>query len=314
MNKTPISKIKKINSNDIYIKRDDLLEESFGGNKYRIAKEYFNDMKKQKKDVIIAYGNSRSNLCRVIAYLAFKNDIPCYIVSPNDDDGSRTNTFNSYLVNISNAKYVYCDKTNVSQTIEALLNQLLTKGFKPYYINGDKYGIGNEKTPVRAYEKTLNEILKQELDLGIKFDYIFFASGTGMTQSGLIAGKIINKSYHNIIGISVARKKEQQIEKINLYLNGYFDSNNVDYNEHINFVDDYICGGYGNYNSEISDSIIEIYKKSGIPLDPIYTGKAFLGMEKYLLNNNIKEKNILFIHTGGTPLFFDFINHQNKMK
>ena len=28
-------------------------------------------------------------------------------------------------------------------------------------------------------------------------------------------------------------------------------------------------------------------------------------MKKYIAENNIKNKNILFIHTGGTPLFFD---------
>jgi D-cysteine desulfhydrase len=43
----------------------------------------------------------------------------------------------------------------------------------------------------------------------------------------------------------------------------------------------------------------------GIPLDSTYTGKAFWGMMQYIKKEQIKEKNILFIHTGGTPLFFD---------
>ena len=45
--------------------------------------------------------------------------------------------------------------------------------------------------------------------------------------------------------------------------------------------------------------------QEGIPLDTTYTGKAFWGMEKYILENKIEGKNILFIHTGGTPLFFN---------
>lgn len=28
-------------------------------------------------------------------------------------------------------------------------------------------------------------------------------------------------------------------------------------------------------------------------------------MEQYIESNSLKNKNILFIHTGGTPLFFD---------
>ena len=50
----------------------------------------------------------------------------------------------------------------------------------------------------------------------------------------------------------------------------------------------------------------------GIPLDATYTGKAFMGMTEYITENMIKNKNILFIHTGGTPLFFDCINMIQK--
>ena len=43
----------------------------------------------------------------------------------------------------------------------------------------------------------------------------------------------------------------------------------------------------------------------GIPLDTTYTGKGYWGMKEYIKENEITGKNILFIHTGGTPLFFD---------
>ena len=43
----------------------------------------------------------------------------------------------------------------------------------------------------------------------------------------------------------------------------------------------------------------------GLPLDSTYTGKAFLGMKKYIDKERISGSHVLFIHTGGTPLFFD---------
>ena len=46
----------------------------------------------------------------------------------------------------------------------------------------------------------------------------------------------------------------------------------------------------------------------GIPLDETYTGKAFMGMSEYIYE--ISDKNILFIHTGGTPLFFDALGRR----
>lgn len=56
--------------NNIYIKREDLLPFSFGGNKVRIALEFFRDMKQKSKDCIIGYGSSRSNLVRAVANMA----------------------------------------------------------------------------------------------------------------------------------------------------------------------------------------------------------------------------------------------------
>ena len=48
-------------------------------------------------------------------------------------------------------------------------------------------------------------------------------------------------------------------------------------------------------------------KNYGIPFDHTYTGKAFGGMLDYVEKAEIKDKNILFIHTGGVPLFFDYL-------
>ena len=68
MEKTPIRKCKTdLNSLDIYVKRDDLLPFSFGGNKSRIAQEFYADMDVKGKDCMIGYGNARSNLSRALA-------------------------------------------------------------------------------------------------------------------------------------------------------------------------------------------------------------------------------------------------------
>ena len=68
------------------------------------------------------------------------------------------------------------------------------------------------------------------------------------------------------------------------------------------FIDSY-TSGYGKDDNRVIEVIDTVIKKYGIPLDETYTGKAFMGMMEYL--KGLKENNILFIHTGGTPLFFD---------
>lgn len=56
--------------------------------------------------------------------------------------------------------------------------------------------------------------------------------------------------------------------------------------------------------------IRKVYETDGVYLDMTYTGKAFYGMMKYLQEKNIQGKNILFLHTGGLPLFFDFLEDE----
>lgn len=62
MSETIIQKLKlTTNNNEFYVKRDDLLPFCFGGNKARIAKTFLEDFKKKRSDVMIGYGNIRSN-------------------------------------------------------------------------------------------------------------------------------------------------------------------------------------------------------------------------------------------------------------
>ena len=296
---TPIIKIHD-DKNHIYVKRDDLLPFSFGGNKVRIALEFIEDMKRQGKDCIVGYGNARSNLSRALANLCYKYKIPCHIISPSDVNGTRIDTFNSKFVLECDAFFHYCEKTNVKQTVEDVICDLEMKGHKPYYIYGDSTGSGNEHVPLLAYAKVYEEIKN-------KYDYIFLAPGTGMTQGGLLVGQGLNSGKEKIIGISVARSAEQETKVLQNYLKSFnVKVHKVDTCE-INVSDQYLCDGYGTYNLQIEKTIHEQFINNGIPLDPTYTGKAFWGMKSYLKTEGITGKKVLFLHTGGTPLFFDYM-------
>ena len=53
--------------NRFWIKRDDLLPFSFGGNKVRIGMAFREDCLRSGCDAMILYGDRRSNLCRVLS-------------------------------------------------------------------------------------------------------------------------------------------------------------------------------------------------------------------------------------------------------
>src|SRR5699024_9355026 len=198
------------------------------------------------------------------------------------------------------------ETSNVPETINETVNALRNQGHTPYFIQGGGHGdIGTH-----AYKLAFDEILMQEDELNISFSHIFHASGTGTTQAGLIAGNIINRRDKQIIGVSIARNKVRGLEVIEESVQSYLKSfapKHVN-TDTIHFIDEYIGEGYADVYSEVVDTIKEVIKNSGIILDPVYTGKDCYGMIDYIEKNGIKGKDILFIHTGGIPLLFNYAN------
>lgn len=299
---TPIQKLQELQGNALYIKRDDLYPISFGGNKARKGELFFRDIDQSGADCIVTYGSASSNHCRVIANLAAARKLPCWIISPNEN---LEDTANRRLVKLFGARYIHCPVKEVHDTIERTLQDLRNRGSAPYFIQGGGHGdIGTQ-----AYVDAYQEIEKWEHRNGVCFDYVFFASGTGTTQAGLVCGQLLACNMkRQVIGISIARPllrgRNVIVESVRDYLSSVGKAS-LFRDSSIYFEADYICGGYGAVNPEILDTIRQVLRRDGIPLCGTYTGKAFWGMEQFLIKNGIRGKTILFLHTGGTPLFFD---------
>lgn len=293
-----------MNNNSFFIKRDDLIPFSFGGNKARKAVYFFNEILSNDYDIVVTYGSGSSNHCRVVANLCSKYDLKCIIISPEEE---YKETFNSSLVNKFGAEIIKAPIDKISDTIDNIMSELSKNG-KPYFIQGGGHGNLGTKAYVDAY----NEICDFQKENDIYFDYIFHASGTGTTQAGLVCGASLAKDYERkIIGISIARKNPRGKEVVENSVNEYLESVGFrDKAADIIFDDSYICDGYGKYNDQIVKTINEILSSEGIPLNRTYSGKAFWGMTEYIKKNDIKKKRILFINTGGSPLFFDDLGEQ----
>lgn len=313
---TPIqSSMMELGGNELYIKREDLLPFSFGGNKVRFARHFLEDAQLQQAEGMIIYGNYHSNLCRILSAACYRKGIPCSMVHNVDDADPQEITNNSYLIRRMNVKEFCCHKGAIAPAVAAARKDLQDRGYKAYYIYGNDYGQGNVYVPMQAYVDVYREILRQEKQLGVYFDMIFLASSTNTTQSGLLAGKILTGDQRKIIGISVSRGENRAREVIEENLKGYFCKRGREFTteewrkirEDIVVSDAYLAGGYGCRDERIRDTIRRVYKTEGIYLDGTYTGKAFSGMKEYLIEQKISGQRVLFLHTGGSPLFFDSI-------
>ena len=301
MEETLIQDLGSCINNNLYIKRDDLIPFSFGGNKARKAKLFFKEIDSGNYDCVVTYGSSSSNHCRVVSNECAKRGIPCYIVCPLE---VQKPTFNSLMMSMFGAQITAVPVEEVHDTIENIIFKLQENNKKPYFIEGGGHGnIGTE-----AYVQCYQEIKAYEEENNVFFDYIFLASGTGTTQAGLVCGQLLNQDERKIIGISIARKNPRGrnivLESEKLYLKNRVGETVI--NDATVFIDDY-AEGYGKDNSYIQNTIFAVLKTYGIPLDSTYTGKAFTGMIEYIKKKDINGKNLLFIHTGGTPLFFDVV-------
>ena len=206
------------------------------------------------------------------------------------------------------AEYKLCQVKEVSSTIEQMISDLKRDGNKPYFIPGGGHGLLGTEACIDIYR----DILVYEKEQNMRFDYVFFASGTGTTQSGIVVGKIIEKDERPFIGISIARENPRGRKVVLDAIKGYFDyaKESIDekkIEEQTIVTDKYIGEGYGAQNSYVTEVITHMMKYYGIPMDSTYTGKAFGGMLDYLIKERIIDSNILFIHTGGTPLYFDWL-------
>ena len=300
--KTIIQDLGNYNGNHLWIKREDLIPFSFGGNKARKVELFFQEIDSGNYDCVVTYGSGSSNHCRVVANQCCKRGIKCYIISPSE---ASEVTFNSQMMELFGAEITIVPVSEVHDTIEKKINDLILAGYKPYFIEGGGHGnIGTE-----AYVRCYNEIRKQEKELGVFFDHIFFASGTGTTHAGLVCGQIISGDKRKIIGISIARKsprgRDVVIDSIRSYLGDDYTETVIQ--ENTIFIDDF-TSGYGKDDPRVEKTINSVLMRYGIPLDSTYTGKAFMGMTEY--TKDICNKNILFIHTGGTPLFFDALRRK----
>ena len=306
--------------NRIHMMREDLLPFSMGGNKVRIADEFFRDMRAKGCDTMVAYGNVRSNLCRIIANRCHMERIPCYIICSHgagEDDHAQTS--NSAMMELLGARLVPCENTRVAEAVRNLLEKLRADGRSPYYIYGNELGTGNEGTPALAYARAYHQITEYAAAGGFSFDYIFHASGTGATQAGLTCGHILAGDRTKVCGILISSRTLQRA--YDLLLEGMTGAmQRLDcpwqdsFEKEIHLITDYTAGGYGLFHEEILSCARRMFGREGIPLDPVYTGKAYWGMEEYLKKHSVSGADILFVHTGGTPLFYDHLPYLTKKK
>lgn len=286
-----------IDGRSIMIVRDDIFPAVGGGNKARKANYYETSMQTDGYNACVTTGGIQSNHNRAIALMCARNGWKCHLVFHGSRERFEAEKGNALIVRKTGASVEFVTAEQIGPAMDAAMERLKGEGYNPMYIHGGGHDIPGGVAFVEAVKS-----LKDKCDkIGYKPKYIFHASGTGSTQAGIAVGiDLVEWSDVRLIGISVARQKERGTAVIEEFANMLAKHYGIDkdYTGLIDFNTDYLCGGYENYTSEISEYLDRVMSETGIMFDTTYSGKAFYGMMDYLRKNNIEDE-ILFWHTGG---------------
>lgn len=284
---------------NIYMKRDDLLDFAFGGNKVRLF-EYIGAMvKKKNADKIITFGSVYSNHIRVAAAVAAKLKVKCDLIVLTTNKNNKISNGNGKLISYYGANVIYCAEENAHEFIDEYLKHETKKQINYFWIPGG----GHMAEAGFGYVDAFNEIREQMEKLKVTFDAIFLPTGTGTTQAGMIYGAYDTNC--DIYGVTVARTKERcclEIEKMLEEMSRLENKEEKIFNNKIHVLDN-AEQSYGMVDGKITQIIEEIAFADGIFLDPIYNAKAFCGMISFLEENK-NYQNVLFLNTGGSPNLF----------
>lgn len=295
---------------NIYIKRDDLLGLTSGGNKTRKLEFLMAEALEQGADTILTCGAVQSNHCRLTLAAAVKEGLKCQLILEERVKGSYKEdaSGNNYLFNILGveAVRVVAGGSDMMGELEKLAEELRAQGRKPYIVPGG----GSNPTGSLGYVSCAQEILSQMFDMGVNFDHIVTPSGSAGTHAGLLTGLIGNNANIPLTGISVNRNVAMQSEAVyNLAVNlaAKVGSKNVPSIDDVIVYDNYVGPGYSLPTQSMVEAVQLLARTESILVDPVYTGKTMAGMLDLIRKGHFKKgQNILFVHTGGSPALYAY--------
>lgn len=297
----PLSRLSQVlGGPDIWVKRDDQTGLAFGGNKTRKLEYLMVEAEDAGARTLITRGALQSNHCRQTAAAAARFGFDCALVLGGEPPSSRQ--ANLLLDFLLGAEIVFARDADPEQTLLDTFARLQSEGRDPFMI---PYG-GSSPTGASAYTVAVKELVGQDFEP----DRIVFATSSGGTQAGLLAGVKIEGLSTIVYGISVDKLTDElkpMVSKLTNQILALHASEIMFEDAEVMINDGYLGGGYAVMGDLEREAIHLFARHEGLLLDPVYTGRAAAGLIDLIREGHINEdEQVLFWHTGGTPALFAY--------
>ena len=320
---TPLYKLNKLSEAlgiELYIKRDDFTGSNlFGGNKTRKLEYLIGKAQADGCDHVFTYGAVQSNHAMQTIWAAAKNGIRPVVylaaIVPIDENDIKANLL---LDRIFDAEIHIIDPLEGESFMDTERRsfEIAKEHIKRLEAEGHKcmnipVG-GADETGTLGYIGGITELYEQADAMGVEFDYLYHATGSGGTMAGLMAGR-------NLLGRSTVIRSISAMEQGRSYAkhaaslsNGALALMGVgsdeeplvkpeDFDPDLN----YYAPGYECPNEATTKAIKLLAKTEGILVDPVYSGKAFSALLDHVKTGKIEPgSKVVFVHTGGATVFF----------
>ena len=309
---TPVHRLERLSAHlggpGILMKRDDMTGLAFGGNKTRKLEFLVADALARGADTLLTAGAAQSNHCRQTAAAAAKAGIRCDLVlggaAPSAPGG------NLLLDTLLGARIHWAGSDRRGETLDDVGSSLRKEGLNPCLI---PYG-GSSPLGAAGYVMAVAELARQIPQDERPVDAMIFASSSGGTHAGLIAGALAFGYTGRILGVCVEKGEESErvlpatiisLARGTARLLGAPDL--VPEGTRVFLDHRYTGEGYGVVGPREREAIRLLARLEGIFLDPVYTAKAMGGLIDMIARGEFTRKeNVLFWHTGGTPALFAY--------
>lgn len=268
---SPIEKIKFRNT-DIYLKRDDLLDKHFSGNKARKFYYYLiNDLK--NIDKIISFGSAQANSLYSLSVLGKIRNIDIDFYVNHISSYLKQNPHGNYKAALENGVHIIEDENFDFEKYELKQNEILIE--EGARVKEAEFGI----------KILAHEISSWAEENKIKNLKIFLPSGTGTTA--LFLQKHLEFEVLTVACVGGSEYLKKQFF--------HLESNEKFHPKIIEMPKKYHFGKLYKEFYEVYEELLETTK---IEFDLLYDPLGFLSMQKYL-NENENSDEVLYIHQGG---------------
>jgi D-cysteine desulfhydrase len=313
---TPILKLQRLSAHldaELYVKRDDLTGLLESGHAVRKLEFLVGEALQQGADTLITCGTRESNCCRTVAAVAARLGLRAVLVlkglEPDVYDG------NLLLDHLLGAEVRYLSETEASRVGDALADlasEVRAAGGKPYLIPEG----GSNEVGALGYLECAVELAEQIGHGAPTFDTVVVSVRSGCSQAGLLMGKQLVGLPAQIVGVPIGVSAEQARESIALIMDkavrrfGFA----IEVPKRIHLLDGGQTETRADAQEEDLNAIVDLARREGLLLDPVYTGRAFQRLTEALAQDaRALGPRVCFIHTGGLFRLFPFRERLSRL-